>query len=158
MNPGAHLLNRLAPSLLHLAQQCTKSFIPIRRLYAEPIEEMPTQAKYDLLVMVNVLEHCYDAPQVFRNILEIITRGGILVFHDKLYQHDQVEQEVDSSFDAAHPLRVDRTLIHAFLQEHFSVLSTNIVHKVDRRTWIEEDHEGDDLYFIGTRRSGLESR
>ena len=43
--------------------------VPIGRLVASPIEEMPLDRKYDLVVMENVIEHCYDAELVFANIL-----------------------------------------------------------------------------------------
>lgn len=57
--------------------------IRVRELVAGPIEEMPAGERYDLIVIINVIEHCYDINRVFENIVKIAAPNAILVFHDK---------------------------------------------------------------------------
>lgn len=56
------VIRRLAPNLLAMKG------IPISELIASPIEEMPTQRCYDLIVIVNVVRHCYDINLIFENV------------------------------------------------------------------------------------------
>ena len=79
------VIRTVAPSLL--VSPCT---IPIRELIAHPVEEMPTDKQYDLIVIINVLEHCYDVELVLRNILAVAAKGSMLVFHETCHAADQV--------------------------------------------------------------------
>lgn len=123
--------------------------VPIQALLATPIETMPTNATYDLVVIINVIEHCYDMNQVFQNLLAITQPGSLLVFHDKYYHHDEVAENATRTYDAAHPLRVDFALIEQFLGEHFEP-----VYRKDRQHSMEllgETMEWRGAYYIGRR-------
>jgi SAM-dependent methyltransferase len=124
--------------------------IAIRELIAAPIEQMKVSSKYHLVVVINVIEHCYDIERVFANILDMLAPGGILVFHDKLYDHDAVRAELQTTYDAAHPLRVDRRVITQFLDQHFASLQTRVL----SANWSVQDRElqSDMVYFIGQRK------
>ena len=124
--------------------------IPVRELIASPIEEMPPRGPFDLVVIINVLEHCYDAARILERIGRILAPGGLLVFHDKLFAAGEIERDVATRFDAGHPLRVDRRLIEEFLERDFDALY--------RRGTVVPDGVGDidlsrdGIYFIGARR------
>lgn len=123
----------------------------VRQLLALPIEQMPEiEPAADLLVIINVIEHCYDIQAVFRNILAALDRGGLLVFHDRYYDHEQVSQTVLSQYDAAHPLKVDRCVLDGFLQTHFDPIYQRIV--PERFTLEGVDFSFDTLYYIGYKR------
>ena len=64
--------------------------IPVKRLLACPIEEMPLDCAYDLIVIINVIEHCFDIDRVFENILRIAKPGAVLIFADRYYDHATV--------------------------------------------------------------------
>jgi SAM-dependent methyltransferase len=124
--------------------------IPIRAILPMPIEEMPSGNAYDLVVMLNVLEHCYDASVIFDRILSILKPGGVFVFHDKLFTAAEAEEDVRTRFDAGHPLRVGGTVIESFLETNFTPLFA-------QHGLVEDGHEGHDLsrdgiYFIGARK------
>jgi SAM-dependent methyltransferase len=123
--------------------------IPIRQIVASPIELMPIDRKYDLLVIVNVIEHCYDIAEVFKNITAVMEKGAIIVFHDKLYSHDTVKQTVAISYDAAHPLQVDSRSVNLFLEGNFTPVYRRIV--THSYTFLGEDISEDTLYFIGKK-------
>ena len=136
------LLRRLAPGLIF-------DDVRIARLLPMPIEEMPA-GSYDLLVMINVLEHCYDATAIFDKILQILPPGGVLVFHDKLFEPSEIEKDVRTRFDAGHPLRVGGPVIEAFVDDHFTPLYRKAERVADEFEDIDLSREG--IYFIGERK------
>jgi SAM-dependent methyltransferase len=124
--------------------------IPIKNLIAAPIEQMPTDCAHDLVVIINVIEHCYDVRQVFANILAVMPPGSVLVFHDKLYDHEHVEQQITTSYDAAHPLRIDQKVVRSFLDSNFESLYTNVMPAPPILTG--DKYSSGMLYIIGVRK------
>lgn len=124
--------------------------IPIEAALAHPIEEMPPCGTFGLVVMINVLEHCYDAERIFDNILRVCPPGSVFVFHDRLYQAGEVESETLHRFDAGHPLRIGEAVITAFLARHFDVLHERHVDVADHAHGMDLTERG--VYFIGVRR------
>lgn len=121
--------------------------IPISSLFSTPIEEMPTDGKYDLIIIINVIEHCYDINLVFDNIMKIALPNAILVFQDKYYDHQQVEQMVQGHYyEAGHPLMVDRKVLDKFLG-NFKPLFRNVVR--EEITHIPGFTGYDSLFFVG---------
>jgi SAM-dependent methyltransferase len=113
---------------------------------------MPTDTQYDLIVLINVIEHCYDIERVFESIRAIARENAVLVFGDRYYEHARVARWVtDSRYDAGHPLLVDRSVVDAFLEQTCEPLYRHVQH----HQWIVEDfdlsHEA--LYFVGRVRS-----
>jgi SAM-dependent methyltransferase len=124
--------------------------LPIAELLPIPIEKIRASSTYDLVVMLNVLEHCYDAPAIFEKILAILKPRGVIVFHDKLFSAAEAAEDVATRFDAGHPLRVGGELIESFLDQNFTPLFS-------RRGVVEDAFEEHDLsregiYFIGERK------
>jgi SAM-dependent methyltransferase len=115
------------------------------------IEAFQTSHRFDLLVMVNVIEHCQDIQAIFDKILQILEPGGTFVFHDVLYAAAEVRQTLSISYDAGHPLRVDQHVILGFLDAHFEPL-------MSATYWLEQEFRGvklprRELYYIGKRRA-----
>ncbi|MCF7854712.1 MAG: hypothetical protein K9N51_07940 [Candidatus Pacebacteria bacterium] len=113
------------------------------------IEECKAVAHFDLVVMVNVLEHCQDGHAVLQKILELTTRGSILVFGDLLFDVEKIKQTHRKLYDVGHPLRIDGTVIRSFLAGNFQEL-----HRCEKRiprSFHDIELEDNELYFIGTR-------
>jgi SAM-dependent methyltransferase len=113
------------------------------------IERFETQHRFDLVVMINVLEHCQDAAAVFHKIDEILLPGGVFVYHDKMYRAEQVQRLGALIYDAGHPLRVDQSVVNAFLGRHFAPL-------MQAQYLVQSDFRGVsfsyyDFYFIGRK-------
>jgi 2-polyprenyl-3-methyl-5-hydroxy-6-metoxy-1,4-benzoquinol methylase len=68
-------------------------------------EEFSVNDPADLVVMINVLEHCRDATAVVSSLLATVSPGGVIVFGDVLFTDDNVRDASTSRYDAAHPLR-----------------------------------------------------
>lgn len=137
------VIRKIAPGLL-------SAIVPVEEILSKPIEEMPVQVKYDLIVIINVIEHCYDANLIFEKIKAMANQGAILVFHDKYYYHERVSEDVKRFYDAGHPLRVDRRVVDDFLDSTFSPLFKKVGKKESSLAGVDLDY--DSLYFIGKLR------
>lgn len=115
--------------------------------HATPIEDMKVETKYDLVVLINVIEHCFDVRRIFANVLDLLVPGGIFVFHDKYFDHRMVATEILSNYDTGHPLRVDRKFIDAFLARFMPIFSRQTTTTGDARM----TDTGDAIYFIGSK-------
>ena len=89
---------------------------------ASMIEDYAPSGPFDLVVMINVLEHCQDAERVLSKIDEILVPGGVLVYHDKMYRAQAVRELLRVLYDAGHPLRVDQSVVDGFLARSFTPL------------------------------------
>ncbi len=123
--------------------------IPLAGTLNMPIEEMPLNETYDLVVMINVIEHCYDAHALMSSILRILRPGGVFVFHDRLYDASIIRERVKEKYDAAHPLRVDQKLLMEFLQRNFSPLFSQQDEKIHAFEGREETVRS--VYYIGRK-------
>jgi SAM-dependent methyltransferase len=115
------------------------------------IEQFETQHRFDLVVMINVLEHCQDAAAVFQKIDEILLPGGVFVYHDKMYRAEEVKRLAGLIYDAGHPLRVDQSVVDIFLGRHFAPL-------MEAQYLVQSDFRGVsfsyyDFYFIGRKQT-----
>lgn len=120
--------NRILRKLRKLREKSMDSLrlhrkIPIRKLFSCPIEEMPPEGQpCDLVVMINVLEHCFDIEAILQKILELLPIEGILIFGDILFDEQHLQAWLPHAYDAAHPLRVSEEVIRQFLADHFQML------------------------------------
>jgi SAM-dependent methyltransferase len=136
------ILRRLRPALIFES-------VPVSEYLPTAIEDLEGVRSHDLVVMINVLEHCRDAAEVFACVLRITRPGSVFVFHDKLFSAQRVSENSRLRFDAGHPLRVDESVTRRFLADRFKPL-------LERYVRVSDSHDGVDLsenavYFIGER-------
>jgi hypothetical protein len=138
-------LRQIAPQVLRRGVQD----IPIKRLVASSIEDMQTDGlTCDLIVIINVIEHCYDIHRVFENIKRIAATNAILVFADKYYEPEMVSELVHGHYyEAGHPLMVGRQVIDAFLNDNFVPLYQMVKRKPLRHIPVMPYYDA--FYFIG---------
>lgn len=74
------------------------------------IETWQTNQHFDVVVMTNVLPHCFDAAAVFATIRRILKPGGWLVFHEA----PRAIAPLDI-YDVGHPLIVTAAVLDEFL-------------------------------------------
>ena len=127
--PGAKLSRlawkvaaRLSPGLFLSLKRAVGGTVRLGEMLPLPAEEMPTGNGYDLIAIINVIEHCYDAERIFANILAGSARDAVLVFQDELYDSREVAQELETEYDAAHPIKLDGAVIEGFLETNFRPL------------------------------------
>jgi SAM-dependent methyltransferase len=113
------------------------------------IEEYRPAGRFDLVVMVNVLEHCFDAPAVLARIDELLAPGGTFVFHDTFIAPARLLEVMTSLYDAGHPIRLDRGLVETWLAGRFEPAWRAEVRETERVAGLELPLEL--AYFIGRR-------
>jgi SAM-dependent methyltransferase len=108
-------------------------------LIASSIEDFQTPLSFDLVVIINVLQHCKDAFRVLSNIRNILSPNGILVFHEPCFKM----QALKEFYDAGHPLLVSYEFLNDFL---------NGFKKIYRNEFSRGDQEFDKyICFSGTK-------
>ena len=112
------------------------------------IEDFDTKVKFDLILLINVLEHCQNVEVVWQKILSMAAPGAVLVMADKYYHGADLSENLKDRYDAGHPLKVDRSVIDEFLEKNWNSLYRNVVKKKGRvGSKSSDDHEA--VYFIG---------
>ena len=114
------------------------------------IEEYPIRENFDLIVMINVIEHCQNVFTIIQKISDLLLSGGTFVFHDRLYNAVELEEFTKNLYDSGHPLRVDQSVIREFLQNNFETVMSkeqDVLREFKGVTWKETE-----LYFIGKKK------
>lgn len=76
------------------------------------IEDWNTRLKFDTLVMINVIPHCYDALAVFDFIRKRVKAGGYVVIGEFPREHP-----ASTHYDAGHPIALKAHILDSFLSE-----------------------------------------
>lgn len=124
-------------------------FVPIETLIPSPLEEAALKGVFDLVIMINVIEHCFSLDKLFSSILSVTDKGSIFVFHDRLYSLSEIGSDLASEFDPYHPLRVEKSVILKFLKDNFKALYSKT--KMERFKSEDKDFEYEVVFFIGER-------
>lgn len=83
-------------------------------------EDLNINKKYDLIMMLNVLEHCYDIDKIFDNILSIMDKDSIFVYHDN-YFINNIEEILNKIYDAGHPIKLYESYLNDWLK-YFEII------------------------------------
>jgi SAM-dependent methyltransferase len=147
---GSLALRAIRRLVRAVASDALHEGVAVERLIAAPIEEMPECGTFDLVILVNVLEHCFDAQAIFDRVLQLCPPGSVLVFHDRLYMPEDMRSDLENRYDAGHPLRIAAPVIKRFLAERFTPLYEHEIDLVDASYGLDLTERG--LYFIGERK------
>ena len=118
--------------------------VPVR-IVPSSIEEFEVDVPFDLVVMNNVLEHCFDIERIFDRVNECLAPGGVFVFADNVFRKGEVEELVKNQFDAGHPLKVTEDLIDNLLSKNFTELYR------EKYFGLYDQPYRIDVYFIGKK-------
>jgi len=144
------VVRKVSPFAFKFYRSVLSTKTKIVKLLNIPGEKIARTEVYDLIIMINVIEHCYNAETLFQNILNITKSGSYLIFEDKLLENNEIKRALANSYDAAHPLKVDKDMIDSFLTEHFTIVYKRVQSNSD--FYAGEEHPSEDLYFIGKRK------
>lgn len=118
-----------------LINSSIEDFEPAKYSYEIP-------GKFDVVMMINVIEHCYDVDKIFDKISQILNKGGIFIFSD-VYFND-VHELATNIYDAGHPLRLSELKMNKFLK-NFTTIFDERHHGLYGQEW------RNDIYFIGKK-------
>jgi len=113
--------------------------LPIEQLN---INDMP---QFDILTMINVIEHCYDVNVIFDTILKLIKPGGLFIFSDVYFSKNVVIELLDCTYNSGHPLKLVDEKLNDFLHNNFESLIETDVNGMYDQSWRS------DKYFIGRK-------
>lgn len=119
-------------------------------LHPYPIEEFTEKINFDLILMINVLEHCYDIYKIFDRILEISKEGSYFVFYDKYFDIKILAERIKTEYDAGHPLRIEKNVFLDFLEQNFIPLLSKINYFKRFKRGMDASYYG--FYHIGYRK------
>jgi 2-polyprenyl-3-methyl-5-hydroxy-6-metoxy-1,4-benzoquinol methylase len=94
-------------------------------LINSPIEEYNLNKKYDIIVMMNVLEHCFNVAEIFEKINNMLKENTIFIFSDCCIKNSMMNDLVESQYDSGHPIRITEKK----LDEYLSLYNNRIYYK-----------------------------
>lgn len=108
-----------------------------------PLEEIPFAPEtFDVVVLINVLDHVYDFDLCMQKATELVRPGGYFLIGQELSREEGIESE-----DVGHPIRVSREDVDAHLREFEPVLRKNLRREEGRNP----SHHYSTLVFAGRR-------
>lgn len=115
-----------------------------------PIETCPYgEPFFDLVIMINVLDHVMDAELCMQKAISMTKAGGILVVGQDLSNEDDIQLLSNQSHDVGHPIKVN----HEWIEEKLLGITAPLLHKVlDRRAGREPDHHYGTFVYAGLKR------
>lgn len=85
-----------------------------------PAEKPYPAESFDTAVMLNVLEHVFDAVAVLNNLCSSLKPGGLLVFQEEFFEHPE------RHIDKCHPIKVTLPFYREFVDDNFDVLFEHV--------------------------------
>lgn len=130
-----------------LSQEHRKGMIMVD---SHPAEATPFASDYfDLVVMINVLDHVQDAVNALENAVSLVKSGGILVFGQDLTNAQDIERiDSVSGEDVGHPIRLHHDDLYPFFSGKFVPLVEKVLPRGDGRA--PQTHYGT-LIYAGKR-------
>lgn len=102
---------------------------------------------FDIVMMINVLEHCQSVSIIFENIKNIMKEGSIFIFSDMVLDIEVIKKMTENAWDAGHPIRISKNYMERFL-DNFETL-----YRKDEKIMLNADldggYEATWFYFIG---------
>lgn len=115
-----------------------------------PLEEIPYRNDYfDLVVMINVLDHVRDAALCMEHVIKITKLGGWLVIGQDLTNEEDLLALENDPGSAGHPIKLHGDWFAPYLKEGFVPEMYKILSRAEGRT--PEYHYGT-LLFAGRKR------
>lgn len=126
----------------------TLAGIPVTPI-ASSIEAFIPANRFDLIVMINVLEHCFNVALIFDTILAALAPGGSFIFADNVYKSEDLPTVIANQYDAGHPLRVSGDMVRGFLDHFFDPFF-----RQEYQGLYNQQHRTD-IYFIGQKKKNV---
>jgi SAM-dependent methyltransferase len=114
-----------------------------------PLEELPFASDYfDLVVMINVLDHVQDAAACMANLVRVVRPGGILILGQDLTNEEDLTLLRDYDGAVGHPIRLDHEWFASYLRGPFAPIIDKLLSRQQGRA--PEHHYGN-LIFAGRK-------
>ncbi len=156
------MLERCRPNHIVLSDPLIRTYVKFKltfvaELYRQavaalddhPLEELPFADNYfDLVVMINVLDHVRDAAQCMRNLIRVAKPGGFVIIGQDLSNHEDVEALRRDPGGVGHPIKLDQAWFEPYLGRGFAPVIHKILPRAEGRA--PESHYAT-LLFAGRK-------
>ena len=113
--------------------------------HSVPIEEFICKKEYDLVIMINVLEHCFNINLIFDKIREMLLPNGIFVFGDIHFSSETIQEMSQNAYNAGHPIRMETCFLNKQLESFPMLFRKEIKTTCAGRDAFE-------IYYIGKKK------
>lgn len=107
-------------------------------------EEIPSShyGKHDVVVMINCIEHTFNAFATLTIAYRLLKPNGIFIFQERSVRYDAADQMF-------HPVRLSIQFFKWFLDMLYTEIHQfeDVTHEMGRKEWIEGE-----VYFIGKKK------
>lgn len=139
---NVHLLDPLINNYMLYQPNCTykNGLLNLKNVktFNTPIEKFDNKITYDLVVMINVLEHCYNVDLIFEKVFNMLEPGGILLFND-VYINDEFVRDYNlNKYDTGHPIKLSKFYFDNKIND-YKILNENV---------FETDEYRGNMYYI----------
>jgi SAM-dependent methyltransferase len=115
-----------------------------------PLEELPFRPDYfDLVVMINVLDHVRDARQCMDRLVEVTRPGGLVIIGQDLTNDDDIAALKSDPGEVGHPVKLSAEWFEPWLQRPFEPLIYDVLPREKGRA---PRHHYATLIFAGHKR------
>ena len=129
-------------------------------ILSAPGEGSTKGKKFDTAIMLNVVEHAFDAFDLLWTLWDSLKVGGVLIFHerwvDSIYQMPREHAlgffRTELFYARSHPLRITQRVIHRFMDQ-FDPLFVNVAPTKEQlqRAHGKVENLETGVYFIGRK-------
>lgn len=117
------------------------------KVISKPIEDLEQDKKYDMVVMINVLEHCFDIPAILEKVNNILSENGCFIYADVQFDKEVVDRLAKTKYNAGHPIRITKEYMNNYLETNYTTLFSKVIPEEVAGETCEE------IYFIGRKRN-----
>lgn len=108
-----------------------------------PLEEIPfAPMTFDVVVLINVLDHVYDFDLCMRNATGLVRSGGYVVIGQDLSNEEEAKPE-----DVGHPIRVTAENVEVHLEDFDPLVKKHLTREEGRNP----NHHYSTLIFAGKK-------
>jgi len=125
--------------------------ITIRPVGGEAI--IPAGVQYDTVVVINVIEHVYNAIEFLSGIHYAVRPGGLLIFQDRYFSDPKSAERIlgGPNTPLYHPIRIMKQILDAFLLD-FDIIYNNCDGSVTIDGWKKSWRKGETGYYVIARK------
>ena len=150
------------PAHLYLSDPLIRTYVKFNMTYVSemykeaacclddhPLESLPFANEFfDLVVMINVLDHVQDADACMKNIVRVTRPGGYVVIGQDLTNDEDHAKQPDG-LQIGHPITVDEAWFKPYLKDAIEPVINKVLPR--EMGWAPQWHYGT-LIYVGKKR------
>src|ERR1051326_2380897 len=114
-----------------------------------PLEELPfAPAHFDLVIMINVLDHVQDARRCMDNLVRAVAPGGLLIIGQDLTSEQDLNALKDDPGAIGHPIKLEGEWFEPYLHKAFAHIIYDVLRREESR---DPRHHCGALVFAGRK-------